>query len=383
MLDNTISSLNIKEKSLKLSWDSSCLLLGKQRFHYTWLRDYCLCVSCRHIGSSQRLLDISNSERTKLAKPLSITKEADQIIIRWDENPTHQSIFPISWLLSRRNNLDLSSSQEQRYLWDRTWIDTYPPQRHPIDNTSTEVWKDELMQRGFTILSDLTPDKLEAFLASLGKIYPTEYGTTCTIKKFPNPKDLAMDSSYALPLHTDLRYMSAHRLILCQYCIENTVQGGESILVDGFKVAADFRQKFPHYFQLLAEIPVQYRYFDPKMEYFFSHETTILKLDKSNNISDIYFGHQNCDRDVPYEKITAFYEAYCEFYRQLKSSQYQYIFRIEPGQIVLIQNFRILHGRMPFDENSGFRHLEIGYADWDHFLGRQNFHKVKHLYLDI
>ena len=97
----------------------------------------------------------------------------------------------------------------------------------------------------------------------------------------------------------------------------------------------------------------------------------------------IYFGNQNCDRDIPFEKVDDFYAAYCTFYRSLKNSEYQYIFKLESGQILLAQNFRTLHGQMPFDPTSGSRHFETGYIDWDHLMGRQNFHQVKHLYLDV
>ncbi len=385
MSNNNITSLN--EDKIKVisetefSFNSSYLTLGKHRFHYTWLRDYCLCKDCRHMGSSQRLFDISDLNNPP--KPLSVDKEADTITIQWEEKPPHKSVFSVSWLLSRANNLDIPTTFPQKRLWDKSDLDIHPPQRHSIDKVSEEIWQKELLERGFTILCDLAFDRLENFLSSLGKLYPTEYGQTCTIKKNPNPKNVATDSDYMLPLHTDLRFASGHRLIVGQYCVENKAKGGESILVDGFKVAEDFRNNHPYYYKLLSEIPVYYRNFDAEMQYFFQHKTPILKLDKDGNLSDIYFGPHNCDRDhIALDIISDYYEAYCAFYRELKNPNYQYIFRLERGQILLMQNFRMIHGRMPFNASSGFRHVEVGYADWDHFIARQNFHKVKHIYLN-
>ena len=42
--------------------------------------------------------------------------------------------------------------------------------------------------------------------------------------------------------------MSAHRWLICLYFVKNSTRGGESVILDGFQVAEDFRQKHPHHF---------------------------------------------------------------------------------------------------------------------------------------
>ncbi|MEM9925888.1 MAG: TauD/TfdA family dioxygenase, partial [Cyanobacteria bacterium P01_D01_bin.50] len=59
-----------------------------------------------------------------------------------------------------------------------------------------------------------------------------------------------------------------------------------------------------------------------------------------------------------------------------------YCFRLEPGDCLFVQNFRMLHGRKAFKPGSGSRHLEIAYMDWSYFAGKRDFHKIKHLYLE-
>ncbi|EAW34383.1 TauD/TfdA family dioxygenase [Lyngbya sp. PCC 8106] len=77
-----------------------------------------------------------------------------------------------------------------------------------------------------------------------------------------------------------------------------------------------------------------------------------------------------------------FYEAYSQFFRYLKSPDYQYHFRSEAGNCRMVQNFRVLHGRTAFDANSGPRHLESSYVAWDYFTARENFRQFQHLYLN-
>ncbi|NEP52238.1 MAG: hypothetical protein F6K65_26945, partial [Moorea sp. SIO3C2] len=72
---------------------------------------------------------------------------------------------------------------------------------------------------------------------------------------------------------------------------------------------------------------------------------------------------------------------YKAFFEYLKSPDYQYCFPLKPGQCLLINNFRVLHGRTGYNTNYGSRHLEVGYLDWDYLKGRQKFRQFKHLYL--
>ena len=100
---------------IELSLGNDHLTLGKYRFHYSWLRDYCLCEACRHLGSSQRLFDIS--DRDQPPKPLSVDKEADKITIQWEEKTPYKSVFSIPCLLSRANNFNLPTSFTPKQLW--------------------------------------------------------------------------------------------------------------------------------------------------------------------------------------------------------------------------------------------------------------------------
>lgn len=202
-----------------------------------------------------------------------------------------------------------------------------------------------------------------------------------SVKATPGGNDLGL-SNNALSPHTDQSYMQhTHPMVLLLYSIENNASGGESILVDGFLVADDFRQNHPEYFQILSQTPVEFRQFNPEKKYYFSHTTSILKLDEQNNVESVYFSHKNFVPKLPFEQMESFYQAYSTFQSYLNNPNYQYCFLLQPGDCLLVKNFRVLHGRKAFELNSGSRHLKGAFIPWDYFVGRQDFDRVKHLYL--
>ena len=366
------------------------LTVNGQRFHYIWLRDHCLCSQCHHASSFQKVYDIS--DHIALPKPKSAAIQDQTLVVEWDEEQCHRSTFPIPWLLSyaydRGNGEPSSLPKPKSYpnaapvLWDRAWLDV-TPQTWPQFGASTfDTWIDQLDTLGFTIVRNLAWEDLDTFISSIGPIYElASYGRYSTVKAIPEGQDLSLSyAGNALSPHTDLAFVPAPRVVQLLYCVENQASGGESVLVDGYRVVQDFRTHHPDYFQILSETPVQFRQFYQQWDYFVSHTTPILKCDPVGTVTDIYFSHKNFGLDLPFEQIEGFYEAYCAFARYLKNPAYQYWFRMEPGDCQVLQNFRVLHGRNAFDPRSGPRHLEIAYMEWTYYAGRRDFHRVKPLY---
>ncbi len=363
------------------------LTVGGKRFHYLWLRDNCLCPQCHHPTSFQKIYNISDC--TDLPKPLSVELGEQKLRLDWDEKPSHRSIFPLSWLMIHAYDRPLEEGnfhrqieqwKDAKILWDKTSIEAYSPQSHDFRHCNRQSWDQEIFQLGFTVLENMKLEDLEPFLTDIGPIYHTEYGPFATMKAKPGANDLGETGYIHLP-HTDYPYRYNPPLLGCLYMVENTVVGGESVLVDGFRVAQDFRQRHPDYFQILAETPIQFQKFYTEFQYFYRRTQNILKVDSQGQVVEINFGHSHgWNWDLPFDKMEQFYVAYLAFFRYLQNPDYQYCFRLQPGNCLLIHNSRILHGRKAFDTNSGSRHLEVAYLVWDYLTGRHNFEQYKHLF---
>lgn len=364
------------------------LTVEGHRFHHIWLRDHCLCSQCHHATAFQKIYDIS--DRIEPPKPKSAALQDSKLIVEWEENPPHRSIFPLPWLLSYAYDREKegksvpsnikSQLNREKILWDSASLNANPPKWPQFGVDTIESLIDQIDRLGFTILKNLAWEDLEAFTSSIGPIYKVGRNTPFTsVKAVPKAQDLSYGSG-ALSLHTDLTYIPAPRVVELLYCVEHQASGGESVLVDGYRVAQDFRTEHPDYFQILSETPVQFREFSTGWGYFVSHTTPILKLDVTGEVSDVYFCHKNFGLDLPFDRVESFYEAYCTFASYLKNPAYQYWFRMEPGDCQLVQNFRVLHGRSAFDPTSGPRHLEGGYMEWTYYAGARDFHRIKPLY---
>jgi len=348
------------------------ITVGGKRFHYIWLRENC--PSCRYSAPYQQLSDPNISDRPENPQPLSVELNEETLIIDWDETPAHRSTFSVDWLLKNAYDPQPEVKSENYPLWDRTQLELQSPKSYDVQAINDNSWIDQLFSLGFVVLENIPPDELESFISSIGPIYNVDYGTIFALKPQAKTKEsLPPRDGCGLPLHNDLSYWGRHHLVQFLYCLEHQAIGGESTLVDGFRVAQDFRQDYPNYFQLLVETPVQFWLVDRNHQYRFCNTSPILECDRDGNLSTVRFSKRNCRPHLPFEQLEDFYQAFNLFFHYLKKPDYQYQFRLKPHNCLLFQNFRILHGRTAFDPSTGNRKLNSGYVDWDFFVGRRNF----------
>lgn len=371
----------------KVVTNDSYLTVHGKRYHYIWLRDNCLCPKCYYPTSWQKNHDISElMANNSSPKPLNVELTNEKLIVDWDENPPHHSIFPIDWLISHAyDGNEEAQLTRERILWDKAWLDAHPPVWVDAKSENRPTWTNQLLTLGFTIIKNFRLEDLNNFLSSIGPIYYlAKNGSYSTVKANPNATDLSLsaEGNELLP-HTDTTYISTPPLVQLLYCVENFATGGESILVDGFRVAKDFQQHHPKYFEILTQVPVKFEQFYPQWEYYVSHTTPIIELNREGLVASIYFSHKNFGSQLPFDQVEIFYEAYNTFFHYLKNPAYQYCFRLQSGDCLLVENFRVLHGRRAYDASSGMRHLEVAYTDWQYLAGREDFHRLKHLYQSI
>ena len=329
-----------------MEYNSSHITVGGKRFHYIWLRDNCLTRECRHPTSFQKIYDIS--ELTETPKPLNVELTNDELIIDWDEKPPHRSIFPLPWLMIHAYDetggisdfhIKNELRKQQEILWDSAWIEAHTPEKHDFHTSDRQAWVNQLYALGFAVIKNMPLAELDNFISSIGPIHYTEGGRIFTVKSKLGANDIA-DTDYALPPHN------------------------------------------PDYFQILVETPAQFQQFYTEWEYYHRRSRQIIELDPKGQVIGVYFGHSHAyNWNIPFDKMENFYAAYSAFFRYLKSPDYQYRFRLEAGDCLMVQNFRVLHGRTAFDASSGPRHLEVAFVAWDYFTGKENFQQFKHLYL--
>jgi gamma-butyrobetaine dioxygenase len=71
--------------------------------------------------------------------------------------------------------------------------------------------------------------------------------------------------------------------------------------------------------------------------------------------------------DVPYDDMEGYYEAYRRFAEIIEDPAMEVTFKLQPGELFIVDNMRVLHARKDFS-SSGTRWLQGCYADKDGLL---------------
>ena len=229
-------------------------------------------------------------------------------------------------------------------------------------------------QYGFVIFKKV-PIKnnfIVEFANSIGSIRRTNFGEFFNVKSKPNPNDLAYTSLPLAP-HTDNPYRNPVPCIQMLHCIENEVSGGFSTLVDGYTVTQKLKKDFPDYYKILTEVKVRFQFVDQSVV--LEDWAEMIQLDEDGNFKQVRFSPRlDFVPLMDKEKLELYYSARKKISELYNSDNYRIEFKLIPGDLLMMDNYRLLHGRTKYDANEGNRFLQGCYIDYDSTEG-----KLKHL----
>ena len=213
------------------------------------------------------------------------------------------------------------------------------------------------------------------FANSIGSVRRTNFGEFFNVKSKPNPNDLAY-TSLALAPHTDNPYRNPVPCIQILHCIENKVNGGQSTLVDGFTVTEKLKKEFPNYYKILTEIKVRFQFVDQTVV--LENWAEMIKLNDQGQFKQVRFSPR-LDFVPLMEKnrLELFYAARKKISELYNSNDYRIEFKLSSGDLLMIDNYRLLHGRTSYNANEGERFLQGCYIDYDSTEGKLKYLKRK------
>jgi gamma-butyrobetaine dioxygenase len=328
------------------------VVLGDNRFHPLWLRDNCPCAECRH-ESGQRLLDTRS-----LPDDLSVVAVNGYEVSFSDG---HTSVFDPEWL--RANAADPTPARQR--LWGAEIQDDLPAARYADVAAGGEplrrwlAWVDEL---GFAILTGgpTEPETVTRTAELFGFVRETNYGRLFDVRTVVNPTNLAY-TGLGLGAHTDNPYREPTPTLQLLHCLASSAEGGENTLVDSFRVARDLPADD---FDLLARTPIAFRYTDTDTD--LEAEAPVVSLDARGSVRAVRYNTRSAQPfRLSAEAAGRYYEAYQRFGRMLEAPEYRIQFKLGAGDLFIVDNLRVLHGRTGYAASGGERHLQGCYADRD------------------
>jgi len=209
------------------------------------------------------------------------------------------------------------------------------------------------------------------FANSIGTVRPTNFGETFSVKSVPKPNDLAY-TSIALTPHTDNPYRKPIPCIQLLHCLENESEGGLSTLVDGFAVAEYLRKNNKDLFKILTETKVRFRFVDKKI--ILENWGELIELDENNNTKQVrYSTRLDYVPALEKNKLEKFYKARKLISNLYSSKKFEIRFKLEKGDLMMMDNHRLLHGRTSYNANQGKRYLKGCYIDHDSTEGKLRY----------
>lgn len=356
--------------ALRLIWADGT----SARFHAVWLRDNALDAQTRSPGNGQRLITVLDILPNTTVERARLTADGDLGVAFAPEGK--KVTFPSEWLKARR--YDRRNGQEAG--WTAPEVETWDSRlqgRTPVgwykdigaDRQALGRWLADIRRYGFAVMRDVPCEsgQLCKVAELFGYVRETNYGRWFEVRAEVNPNNLAY-TNLGLQAHTDNPYRDPVPTMQILACLENSVEGGESIVVDGFRVAERLRAEDPRGFELLSGYPARFEYAGAAGVRLRA-KRPIVELGPDGELWAIRFNNRSAAPivDVPFDDMADFYAAYRRFAEILEDSAMEVTFKLQPGELFIVDNTRVLHARKAFS-GSGKRWLQGCYPDKDGLL---------------
>jgi gamma-butyrobetaine dioxygenase len=357
-----IRSIEPATEALTVSWQSG----AQSRFPHIWLRDNCRCAKCRDPRNGQRLFDALDLPAAP--RPSEAKLESGTVVIRW-AGEDHESRYAGAWL--EAHDLAPAARPKRRdrpRYWGREIANDLPQADWPrvLAEPAQELRLLEgLAAYGFALLHQVPVEKGQVAHVGdrLGHVRVTNYGQLFDVVSLPNPSNLAFTAA-ALGVHTDNPYRDPTPGLQLLHCLEADAPGGDTLLVDGYRAAEELRRRHPEAFALLARLPLPFHFADAEAD--LRAATPMISTDFEGNVTAVHFNNRSmAPLDLPEDQIQPWYQAYRQFAAILREPAGELRIRLSPGDLIIMENNRALHGRTSFDPNRGRRHLQGCYVDKD------------------
>ena len=343
----------------------------KKEIHPFWLRERVNGDSFVDKRTQQRLFDPTELQENIKIDSLSISKDFLEITFN---DGVHTKLV-IKNILKEFTNLN-DVKYIKKIKWDSSLKDLNNFEFNKNFFENKEMYKAliNFYQYGFVIFKKV-PTKnnfIVDFANSIGSIRRTNFGEFFNVKSIPNPNDLAYTSLPLAP-HTDNPYRNPVPCIQILHCIENEVSGGLSTLVDGFTVTELLKKKFPDYYKILTEVKVRFQFIDQNVV--LEDWAEMIQLDELGDFKQVRFSPRlDFVPLMDKVKLELYYAARKKISELYNSDNYRIEFKLKPGDLLMMDNYRLLHGRTTYDANEGNRFLQGCYIVYDSTEG-----KLKHL----
>jgi len=360
-----IVKLYIVDDELVIEWYD-----GKEsRIYGHWLRDHCQMPTSINTNNGQRLFSVVDIPKETYIEKAYKDEKGNVCVLFQPEN--HLSVFSQNWLIKNCYDLNLhfdDRSERQKKLWQKDTFEAGLPFVDFESMCNDESGKLDMLRLirdvGFVVLENVPTKEGQVLkvISELGYTRETNYGALFEVRTEVNPNNLAY-TNMGLGSHTDNPYRDPVPTVQLLHCLESSTEGGDSVLLDGFKAATVLRQESKEDFDILTSTWINFRFSDAKTD--LRSRVPMIELNDNNEIVKVRYNNRSIDTiKLPTNKIRHFYKAYRNWSEIIERDDLKIIFKLSEGDLMLLDNTRIMHARTAFSKN-GKRHMQGAYTDLD------------------
>ncbi|HEY5662884.1 MAG TPA: TauD/TfdA family dioxygenase [Ilumatobacter sp.] len=367
-----IASLDIAPASLDVTWDDGVT----SRYPWLWIRDHAHDEATLHPVTRQRQLHTAGV-RPDLRGTAGRVVDGRDVEVTWHDG-TPASRLPIEFLHAfREPGRAVIDVPAERVLWDADTIAArWPTVAYDdvmADDDGVARWLELVAVYGFGIAVGTPPTlaATEALIRRVGYVRETIFGGFWHFQADLSKADTAYTTLELLP-HTDGTYSHDAPGLQLLHCLGFEGEGGESTMVDGFRIAAELRAAEPELYRVLSTVEVPGQYVGDGAHLMAARP--VFRHDRSGALVQVSFN--NADRApflLPPTEMDAFYEALRAFESLANDASLQWRRLNPPGNAMLFDNWRVLHGRAAY---TGHRHLCGAYLNHEDFESRRRLLRV-------
>jgi trimethyllysine dioxygenase len=361
----TIERLDVSERGLAVRWGDEVT----SEYPWLWLRDHAHDAATLHPVTQQRQLYTAGIDPDLRGSDARLVDGV--VAVTWVDD-TPPSRLPIDFLARFRQPRPARAAVDiQRVLWDGVLIDQQWPTvayRSVIDgDDGVADWLGHVATYGFCIVEG-TPVTVEAsqeLIRRVGYVRETIFGGFWDFQADLSKADTAYTNLELLP-HTDGTYSHDAPGLQLLHCLAFDGTGGESTMVDGFRIADELRRDEPDHYEVLSTVAVPGQYIGDGSHLVAARP--VFRHDETGALVQVSFN--NADRApflLPADEMNHFYDAMRAFEVRANDHRMQWRRVLTPGSAMLFDNWRVLHGRTSY---TGHRHLCGGYVNREDFESR-------------
>ena len=355
-----IKNIEILPNKLKVLFSDK----SEDIFLNLWLRDHAKDNDSWDSRSNQRKIFTAKIDPKLSIKKAKIKNNGRSIEIIWSD--LNRPIdYSYKFFLDNSKNKKITKTNFKIWKYEDLDEDLYFDFEEVISEYGFKSFLKKLYNQGFVVIQNCKTEKysVERIAKKIGYIRESIFGG---LWSFRSNLDMA-DSAYTqeeLRPHTDSTYSNDAPGLQLLLCCHYKAKGGASILVDGFKIAVKIKNEKKDLYKLMTTVEVTGQYIGDGV--FLEAKRPIFRLNRNKELVQVSFN--NYDRAAfrfDEKKTLKFYDAIREFELIANNKDYQWRHILKPGELLIFNNWRILHGRSSFSGDRRMSGCYINKEDFD------------------